>query len=122
MPFSTCSICRFALLPSWRRGFSPAGLCSAGSPAGIGLIRTIRALRQRAYDVAIDLQGLIKSAVLARLSGARRVIGFARHALREPSAAIMYTETVDPGTYGHVIQKNVALLSALAKPDRTPRG
>ena len=30
----------------------------------------------RRYDVAIDLQGLIKSAVLARLSGAPRVIGF----------------------------------------------
>ena len=31
---------------------------------------------KRRYDVAIDLQGLIKSAVLARLSGAPRVIGF----------------------------------------------
>ena len=94
----------------------PAFAPPASSPAGIlDSIRTIRALRQRAYDVAIDLQGLIKSAVLARLSGARRVIGFARHALREPSATIMYTETVDPGTYGHVIQKNVALVSTLAK-------
>jgi len=94
----------------------PAFAPPASSPAGmLDSIRAIRALRQSAYDVAIDLQGLIKSAVFARLSGARRVIGFARHALREPSAAILYTETVDPGTYGHVIQKNVALVTALAK-------
>jgi heptosyltransferase-1 len=84
------------------------------APLAIGeLWGTIRALRRRAYDVAIDLQGLIKSAVWARLSGARRVIGFARPALREPSAALMYTEAVDPGIYGHVIQKNVTLVGAI---------
>ena len=32
----------------------------------------------RGYDVVLDLQGLLKSAVLARLSGARRVVGFPR--------------------------------------------
>jgi heptosyltransferase-1 len=73
----------------------------------------VRALRSRGYDAAIDLQGLIKSALLARLSGARRVIGFARRALREPLAGLLYTEAVDPGAYGHVIQKNVALAAAI---------
>ena len=51
--------------------------------------RTIGALRRRAYDAAVDLQGLIKSAMFARLSGARRVIGFARHVLREPLAGLL---------------------------------
>jgi lipopolysaccharide heptosyltransferase I len=78
------------------------------------LWKTIVALRRRVYDVAIDLQGLIKSATFARLSGARRVVGFARHVLREPMAALLYTEFIDPGVYGHVIQKNVALASAAA--------
>src|SRR3954470_4954391 len=35
-----------------------------------------RELRARRYDVALDFQGLIKSALLARFSGAARVIGF----------------------------------------------
>jgi heptosyltransferase-1 len=81
---------------------------------------TIRTLRRRAYDAAIDLQGLIKSAMLARLSGARRVIGFSRRVLREPLASLFYTEAVDPGVYGHVIQKNVAIAAALGGSVRSP--
>ena len=46
-----------------------------------------RTLRARTYDVALDFQGLLKSAALARLSGAGRVIGFDRAALRERAAA-----------------------------------
>jgi heptosyltransferase-1 len=88
--------------------------------APLDFVRTIRALRKRAYDAALDLQGLIKSATCARLSGAPRVIGFARHVLREPLAGLMYTEAVDPGVYGHVIQKNVALAGAIGERARTP--
>jgi len=77
-----------------------------------GLLGAIRELRRSRYDVALDLQGLLKSAVLARSSGAPRVIGFARGQLREPAARLFYTETREaPGT--HVIRKNLALLAAL---------
>jgi heptosyltransferase-1 len=82
--------------------------------------RGVATLRKRTYDAAVDLQGLIKSAMFARLSGARRVIGFARHVLREPLAGLLYTEAVDPGAYGHVIQKNVALASAIGDGGRSP--
>ena len=72
-----------------------------------------RALRSRAYDVALDFQGLVKSAVLARLSGARRVAGFDRRSLRERGAALFYTERVDVGDRidesQHVIEKNLRL-------------
>ncbi len=40
-------------------------------------------LRRERYDVALDLQGLMKSAVLARASGAARVAGFSSWRLRE---------------------------------------
>src|SRR4051812_27879713 len=36
----------------------------------------IKEIRRERYDVAIDAQGLLKSAVLARASGAGKVIGF----------------------------------------------
>jgi lipopolysaccharide heptosyltransferase I len=84
--------------------------------------RAVHTLRQRAYDAAVDLQGLIKSAMFARLSGARRVIGFRRHALREPMARLLYTEAVDPGSYGHVIQKNVCLAAAIGARVECSRG
>lgn len=87
------------------------------SRSWIETVRIVRALRTRAYDVALDFQGLLKSAVLARLSGAGRVAGFARAALREPMAAAFYTETVDPGAGGHVIHKNFALARHLGVMD-----
>ena len=55
------------------------------------------ALRAARYDVALDLQGLVKSAVLARLSGARRVIGFVRSQLREPLAGWFYSGSAPGG-------------------------
>lgn len=72
-----------------------------------------RELRGRQYDVALDFQGLIKSAALARLSGARSVIGFDRAALREPAARFFYTRTAQVGEGRHVIAKNLALVSAV---------
>lgn len=78
-----------------------------------GWVSTVPALRRERFDAAIDFQGLIKSASLARLSGAKRTIGFAKSSLREPFAAGFYTETVKPADGGHVIVKNLSLLSAL---------
>jgi len=78
-----------------------------------------RRLRGERYDAAIDFQGLIKSAVLARIAGARRTIGFTRAHLREPLASVFYTETHDPGEVVHVIDKGLALMRALGVQDMT---
>ncbi len=69
------------------------------------------------YDAVIDLQGLIKSAMLARSIGARRAIGFSRQHLREPLARFLYSETVDPGDAPHVIQKGINLMGAVGVDD-----
>ena len=79
----------------------------------LGYWRAARFLRSRRYDAALDLQGLLKSAVWARASGARRVIGFDRDHLREPLAASFYTDTVMPDASGHVMRKNLSILHAL---------
>jgi lipopolysaccharide heptosyltransferase I len=83
---------------------------SAALAAVPSRMRDVRAAR---YEVALDLQGLIKSAVLARWSGAARVVGFERPALREPVAALAYTETHPVHDAGHVVQKNLALAAAI---------
>jgi lipopolysaccharide heptosyltransferase I len=81
-----------------------------------GSARSLRSavsdLRRARYDVALDLQGLLKSAVLARLSGAARVIGFPSELLRERSARFFYTETAGDMT-PHVIDKNLSMLKAV---------
>jgi ADP-heptose:LPS heptosyltransferase len=81
------------------------------------LLGTIRRLRRAGYDAAVDLQGLLKSAVLARAAGARRVIGFPREHLREPVSRFFYDEMPDPGVEPHVIRKNLALMRALGVED-----
>lgn len=78
-----------------------------------GWISTVTALRRERYDVALDFQGLIKSATLTRLSGAKRTVGFTKDSLREPAASTFYTESVAPSPGGHVIDKNLSLLRAL---------
>ena len=88
---------------------------------GTSLLSAIRELRRARYDVAIDLQGLIKSAVLARSSGAPRVVGFSSRYARERAARLFYTEAFDPGRGGlydpretrHVVDLNLAVLSRL---------
>ncbi|MPY91143.1 MAG: hypothetical protein GEU99_24920, partial [Luteitalea sp.] len=78
----------------------------------LGLRRTMARLRAARYDICLDLQGLVKSALLARASRARRIVGFPRDSLREPAARFFYTETGGRDE-GHVIDKNLSLLEAI---------
>ena len=92
-------------------GATPVEIDAAG--AWLATRRVVSRLRAARYDVAVDFQGLLKSAMLARLSGAKRVVGFARRALREPMASAFYTETIDPGNAVHIIARNLALARAV---------
>jgi lipopolysaccharide heptosyltransferase I len=80
-------------------------------PAVGAWIRLVQLLRPARYDVALDFQGLMKSAVIARASGARRVVGFSIWHLREKGARPFYSEVGDGEHAPHVIQKNLSLLS-----------
>lgn len=80
-----------------------------------GWVDGVRRLRQARYDIALDFQGLMKSAVFARASGAARVAGFSIWHLREKGARTLYSETdaTAESEEGHVIQKNLHLLRVL---------
>lgn len=83
-----------------------------------GWTDAVRRLRQVRYDVALDLQGLLKSAVLARASGAARVIGFSIWHLREKTARPFYSEAGEEGDEAeHVIHKNLRLLRTIGVDD-----
>jgi heptosyltransferase-1 len=69
-------------------------------------------VREAHYDVAIDLQGALRSAVLARLSGARVVYGAAEP--RESPASLWYSRKVV--TRGrHVIEQNLSVAEFLCE-------
>jgi len=70
----------------------------------------LRRLRASAFDVALDFQGLLKSASIARLSGARRVFGYSRSGLREPASSIFLSKRIAVPRKTHVIRKALALV------------
>ena len=80
-------------------------------------VSIIRDLRRVEYTAVLDLQGLLKSALLARAVKAERTIGFDREHLRERMAAPFYSHRVVPAAGAHVIFKSLALLEPLGGRD-----
>jgi ADP-heptose:LPS heptosyltransferase len=64
-------------------------------------------------DIAIDFQGLVKSGVIAFLSGADRRIGFASCDLREKASRYLLTDQAPPASALHVIDKNLRLAESI---------
>ncbi|HZH32040.1 MAG TPA: lipopolysaccharide heptosyltransferase I [Pyrinomonadaceae bacterium] len=81
--------------------------------------RQLQRLRASTFDIALDFQGLLKSAAIARLARAPRVYGFARESLREPASRFLLTHTVNVPLDTNVIRKNLAL-AATALDIRVP--
>jgi lipopolysaccharide heptosyltransferase I len=83
------------------------------SPAVWGALQNaVATLRQGRYDFALDLQGAIKSAAAAALSGARRIIGFEKPWVKERACAAFYNQRVSTSAV-HVVDANLALAQAL---------
>ena len=63
-----------------------------------------RDLRDGDFDLALDFQGLLKSAAIARLSRAQVCAGFERSSLREPLAELVYNHSIQPSR-PHVVDR-----------------
>ena len=78
------------------------------------LMGFIKELRQETYDVVIDAQGLMKSAVLSRFAklrkGGRRV-GYSSRSLKESPAAWLYGQRVEVGRARHAVDRIRQLMS-----------
>ncbi|MDJ0520621.1 MAG: glycosyltransferase family 9 protein [Planctomycetota bacterium] len=88
-----------------------------GMPAPVELARVaggfVRAMRAREYDVALDLQGNLKSGAVMRMSGAALRFGLGRPEAREGSQVFAQRRAVPPRTARHRVERNLALTSAL---------
>jgi heptosyltransferase-1 len=74
----------------------------------------IAQLRKECFDISIDFQGLIKSALFGWLSRAKLRIGFDKNSLREPLSRLFYHKAELGKQNGpHVIYKNLSLLNTL---------
>lgn len=75
----------------------------------------LKELRASNFDVALDFQGLLKSAMIAKLSRAKRRYGFSRRHLREPASRLLLTKTVEINPKAHVVVKNLTLAEKALK-------
>ena len=94
----------------WRRARTPADLVGAGGALG-ELARGLRAAR---FDVAVDLQGLVKSGLVTAATRAPLRIGFAAPFCRERFSALFTNRHVTPPvTARHVVEQYLAVLEPL---------
>ena len=76
-------------------------------------LRKIRKLGK--YDLVIDMQGLIKSALVARMIPSDVTLGFDKDSLREGLAAIFYDQKYKIDYAENVIERNLNLVSYALK-------
>ncbi|HMY75737.1 MAG TPA: glycosyltransferase family 9 protein, partial [Blastocatellia bacterium] len=93
-------------LRGWRKTLTKAETLSE-------IRRHIAQLRNANFDLSLDFQGLLKSAMVAWLPRIPRRLGFAKASLREPQSAWLLTEQVPADDHDHVIKKNLSLVQHL---------
>jgi len=79
-------------------------------PMLLVLIKKLRDLGK--YDMVIDLQGLIKSSIVARLISANERVGFDKDSIREKFAANFYSKSYKFPYHENVILRYVGLVAA----------
>lgn len=84
-----------------------------------GFLRFLRELRDRRYDLVIDLQGLFRSGFLARATGAPVRLGFRNG--REGSP-LFYTDLIEtPDPNAHAVDRNMLVAGRLGFADARVR-
>jgi heptosyltransferase-1 len=78
----------------------------------LGCLRTAwRDLRARRYDVAVDFQGLVQSALVASIARPDRIFGFHQSQVKEKPAALFYSTRIRAASR-HVVDRNLELAAA----------
>jgi len=71
-------------------------------------LKKIRVLGE--YDLVVDAQGLIKSAIVTRIISAKKYAGFGKKSIREPLASIFYNHKVSIGYDKNTIDRNIKVI------------
>ena len=84
-------------------------LCAASTRAEFATFR--RTLRAEQYDHVIDIQGLLKSAVIGKLAHGP-LAGYDRHSIREPLASLLYGTRYAVSRQQHAVLRSRQLMAA----------
>lgn len=76
-----------------------------------GIPQAVRALRSRHFDVVVDFQGLVQSALVAAAAPSDRKVGLHRSQARESAAALFYSTAVLTQS-AHRVDRNLELAAA----------
>jgi len=83
-------------------------------------IDTVKKYANNSYDLVIDAQGLLKSAIVAKLLGKKRA-GFSKNSIREGVASYFYTSKVEIAYDANTIDRNAKVMSAPLDIEITPQ-
>jgi len=91
-------------------------------PFSLATLRSLLALRKKLratkYDVVVDMQGTMRSAVIGRMAGTKRFAGYSDP--RESAAAWLYRQKMQRRG-AHVVEQGAALLGEACGIELTPR-
>jgi heptosyltransferase-1 len=77
------------------------------------LLQELKKLRKLPkYDIVVDTQGLIKSAIVSRVIPSDKTFGFDKNSLRESFAAKFYTDTCSIDYSENIIKRNTFIISS----------
>ncbi len=111
----------WAVHPKWRDLLEGGGaadeLIFVERSTLFGLMRTWRNLRRQRFDLAVDFQGLIQSALVASFARAGRIYGYEVTQIREKLAAHLYTDNVHTEAH-HVVDRNLEIAGAAGAMQR----
>jgi heptosyltransferase-1 len=105
-------------------------LCLLDTGGASGLLRAWRELHTLRFDLAVDFQGLIKSALVASAARTERIFGFHPSVAREPLGALFYSDKIASRSI-HRVDRNLdlaagsgaaRLLHAFPLPPGRPEG
>ncbi|UOS06993.1 lipopolysaccharide heptosyltransferase I [Helicobacter pylori] len=74
------------------------------------IFKLFKSLRAYEYDIVIDMQGLIKSALITQMLKAPKKVGFDYASAREGLSAFFYSQKVSIAYNEHVLKRNFTLL------------
>ncbi|MFN0108413.1 MAG: glycosyltransferase family 9 protein [Blastocatellia bacterium] len=93
-------------LRGWRKNWKAAETRAAA-------LASLAKLREAKFNLALDFQGLLKSAAVGWLARIPRRVGFEKQALREPASRWLLTEHARANDDHHIIKKNLQLVASL---------
>lgn len=81
--------------------------------------RILKSYSKNNYDIVIDAQGLLKSAIVSKIIGAKVIAGFDKESIREGIASVFYNKKVHIPYDANTIDRNATVICEALNIDVT---